>query len=515
MKIKQKWFIVSLILSFLVVTACKSQEKPEVDHTAVSPSPKETTITYDIFLNRGDSGYPDNGGEGRQLILDALNKAGISGVDYKVTLTSGQEYFTKLNLMIAGGKVPDYFSVDQPTMMKLADEGLIMPLDDLLKDMPQAMAQMLPEDLESATYNGKIYALPDATRTESFNGRNVSGLIVRQDWLDKLDLNTPRTLDQFYEAIKKFTLDDPDGNSVNDTYGLGGYKPTGFGSASGFEAVFGAYGVLPPFWIERDGMIKQGLVLPETKEVLSILQSWYKEGLIDPEFPVTSDKQLEEKIVNSKVGIANRTAWIVDPTNAVQKGIKELTPSAELTILVPPTGPGGSGLPEQSPGAKGLRAVSAKVKDPTKLAKLLNWTASDKADGGFMLTAYGVEGKDYTFDQESNLIIQTSSSSELVARGLSNPVQFIKVTDRRWSPKVVLDALKVSNDNTLSNALWVTVPAQLEYPDLVKLWEEYFIKIVTGEFSVDKWEELVQKYYSQGGKEIEEQANAEWKKINS
>ncbi|WJH34447.1 hypothetical protein N6H14_32295 [Paenibacillus sp. CC-CFT747] len=84
--------------------------------------------------------------------------------------------------------------------------------------------------------------------------------------------------------------------------------------------------------------------------------------------------------------------------------------------------------------------------------------------------------------------------------------------DRRWSPQVTLNALQKTNEHTLKNALWTTLPAQLDYPDLGKLWEEYFIKIVTGEFSVDKWDEFVQKYYSQGGKEIEQEANAEWKK---
>src|SRR5690554_5510930 len=114
---------------------------------------------------------------------------------------------------------------------------------------------------------------------------------------------------------------------------------------------------MPSFWMERDDMIMYGVVLHEKKEVLSILQSCYKEGLIDPEFPVSANKQLNEKIVNSKIGLANATAWNINPDNAVHAGLRELTPGAELVMLEPPSGPKGKGYPEQSPGSSGMKAI--------------------------------------------------------------------------------------------------------------------------------------------------------------
>lgn len=493
------------------LTACQTGSTPSNEPSPSSNSP----VTYKIFLNRGEVNYPEDGGEGRKLMLEGLNKAGIAGVDFKVTMTAGQEYFTKLNLNVASGDVPDFFSVDLPTMTKFASQGLIMPLDDLLKKMPNASKYYKEADLQVAKYNGKVYALPDALRPEPFNGQNVNGFVGRLDWLKKVGVSEPQTLDAFYEVLKAFTLNDPDGNGKKDTYGLGGTKPAAFGSAAGFEGIFGAFGVIPSFWVERGGVIKQGMVMPETKQALALLQKWYKEGLIDPEFPVTTDKQLDEKMINSKVGIAGKNAWLIQPTNASFKALQKLQPNAELGIIIPPTGPGGRGWPEQSPGGGGLRAISSKAKDPERLAKLLDWTANDQPDGGFFLTAYGIEGKDYTFDKAANRIEQLTDATALTARGFSNPVQFIKVVDRRWSPQITLDALKKTNDYVIKNALWTTVPAQLDYPDIGKLWEEYFVKIVTGEYSVDKWEEFVQKYYNQGGKEIEQQANAEWKKAKS
>ena len=42
-------------------------------------------------------------------------------------------------------------------------------------------------------------------------------MIIRQDWLDKLGLKAPTTIDEFEEVIRAFTEDDPDGNGQKDT----------------------------------------------------------------------------------------------------------------------------------------------------------------------------------------------------------------------------------------------------------------------------------------------------------
>ncbi|WJH34448.1 extracellular solute-binding protein [Paenibacillus sp. CC-CFT747] len=326
--------------------------KQILESRSSSSTDAKQPVTYKIYMNRGEVNYPEDGGEGKKLMLEGLNKAGITGVDFKVSLTGGQEYFTKLNLMIASGDVPDYFSVDLPTMTKLAGEGLIMPLDDMLKKMPNASKYYKPQDLQAGMVNGKIYAFPDAIRPEPFNGQNVNGFVGRLDWLKKIGAGEPKTLDQLYDVLKAFTMNDPDGNGKKDTYGLGGTKPGAFGSVSGFDGIFGAFGVAPSFWHERNGTIRMGMVLPETKQALTLLQKWYKEGLIDPEFPVTTDKQLDEKMTNSKVGIVGKNAWLVQPTNSASyKALQKLVPGAELGVIVPPTGPGETAGRRQVPEA--------------------------------------------------------------------------------------------------------------------------------------------------------------------
>ena len=164
------------------------------------------------------------------------------------------------------------------------------------------------------------------------------------------------------------------------------------------------------------------------------------------------------------------------------------------------------------PGRK-LVAVSADVKDPEKLFRFLEWSVTDESEGGGFLLREGIEGVHYTYDREKN-IVETKGASVQQKDGFSNPIKFIGVADRRWANDVVRDAITLAGTYPIKNELWKTVPAELDYPDLeVKLWQEYFVRIVVGDWSVDKWDEFVQKYYAQGGEEIEKQANEEWQAI--
>ncbi|WP_028549955.1 extracellular solute-binding protein [Paenibacillus sp. UNC451MF] len=490
------------------LAACQSNTATDGKPTDTSDKPGQT-ITYKILRSNGVAEYPADGGRGRKEIVKALDKAGIKGIDFTVNMPgTGPDYTTKLNLLATSGDLPDYFNLDLPTMAKMADDGLLLPLDDYIKKMPHASKLFKESDLEALRYKGKLYALPVGYRPEPFNGPNTNGFIVRKDWLDTLGLKEPTTLDELHDVLKAFTTGDPDKNGKNDSYGLGGTK------TSNFSGIFGAFGIAPTFWFERDGRLKQGMVLPETKDVLKLMNQWYKEGLIDPEFLLMESKQRDEKVINSKLGVFEGTAFDIDPKQPLINSLKKVTPNASFALLLPPKGPKGlMGWPEAGPAYGDIKAVSAKVKNPDLLIKMIDWSTSDEPDGGFYLITYGMEGEHYTFDKQKNRVTQlVSSYSDLYKEGFSNPVRFTQVVDRRWMADDSLKAMEVTNKYVITNPFWKTVPAQLEYPDIIKLWTEYFAKIVLGEMPLDKFDEFVQKYYQQGGKKIEDQVNEEWKK---
>lgn len=511
-------FLCVLVL-FTMLAACgqktntggTKQNGEQTSNNENNNNSQKETITFKIFRNRSAPEYPEDGGMGRQVIIDWAKERGVTGVDFKVELASGDDYFTKLNLLAASGDLPDYFDVDLKTMYRFANEGLILQLDDLAKIMKNAQKFWKEADLDAATYEGKLYGFPVGYRLGEINQPAVGTFVIRQDWLDNLGLKKPETLDDYYEVIKAFTFNDPDKNGKDDTFGMGGSNQTYF------EAVFGAFGVSPGpngvspyFWIERDGVLKQGSTLPEAKEALKVLQKWYAEGLIDPEFMIIDKKQMEEKVVNSKIGFYPLDVWHINPDTAVNKALVEQTPGAVLVAVNPPIGPNGQrGWPEPMPGSK-FTSIAASCKDPELLARFIDTTLDDSPDERPFVTE-GIEGVHWTYDRENNVVNVVPNIADQFKDGFSQPVQFIKVTDRRWITSDRLkEALKIANSYTIKNEYWKNVPAMIDYPDLEKLWQEYFVKIVSGELPVDAWDEYVQKFYSQGGSEIEKQVNEAW-----
>src|SRR5205085_1615698 len=99
---------------------------------------------------------------------------------------------------------------------KFVDQGLIAPVETLLPMMPQRTKDRYsdPDLSKLVTVGGKAYGLQEPATAQLY--KRLS-LVVRQDWLDKLGLKAPTTLDEFYDVAKAFTEKDPDGNGKNDT----------------------------------------------------------------------------------------------------------------------------------------------------------------------------------------------------------------------------------------------------------------------------------------------------------
>ena len=77
---------------------------------------------------------------------------------------------------------------------------------------------------------------------------------VRQDWLDKLGLEGPETLDDVEAIARAFMEQDPDGNGAADTYGLTGtMNPVMVpGNLHGFDTVFNVHGAFPEIFFRND-----------------------------------------------------------------------------------------------------------------------------------------------------------------------------------------------------------------------------------------------------------------------
>lgn len=131
------------------------------------------------------------------------------------------------------------------TIVSAAEEGAFWDLSEYLDDSEKFpnLSQVNKETLKGLTVGGEVIGIPRVRELGRY------GFSYRQDWADKLGLGTPETIDDVYNMLYQFTYGDPDGNNVDDTYGMEMTKYTGpfdivqtwFGCGNG--------------WVEQDGQL--------------------------------------------------------------------------------------------------------------------------------------------------------------------------------------------------------------------------------------------------------------------
>ncbi len=223
------------------------------------------------------------------------------------------EYEQKVNVTIASGELPDVMEVTASQMMQLADAGLIWDMtevfDTYASDFTKSvMMQEGDTAFVAAQKDGMLCGIPESAGASD----SVDLMWIRQDWLENLGLSQPKTIDELINVIEKFTTDDPDGNGVDDTYGLGvtgspNVLTRNYGSLVGFFDAFGAH---PTIWVEKDGELVYGGIQPECKEALVKLQELYKKGCIDPEFGVMDSSKAGETAAAGKCGVTYGQQWL-------------------------------------------------------------------------------------------------------------------------------------------------------------------------------------------------------------
>ena len=120
-------------------------------------------------------------------------------------------------LMISNpDSMPDIVvSSDMSKIEDLGMDGGLIPLEDLIEEKcPNIVAafEKYPElKTASTASDGHIYQVAGM---KEMSVANV--WVIRQDWLDKLNLEMPTTTDELYTVLKAFRDQDPNGNGQQD-----------------------------------------------------------------------------------------------------------------------------------------------------------------------------------------------------------------------------------------------------------------------------------------------------------
>lgn len=157
------------------------------------------------------------------------------------------------------------------------------------------------EILKNLTFDGDVYCIPYFAVTNNISWVSA----IRNDWLEAVNLEVPTTIDELTEVLRAFTEDDPDGNGVDDTYGVNSI-PYGLWNV---PAAFGTSDALA-FWLSDDGTdITTNAVSEEYRTFLRQVAEWYAAGYIDPEFITDDRAAIRSKFATGKMGIYCDNPW--------------------------------------------------------------------------------------------------------------------------------------------------------------------------------------------------------------
>lgn len=321
-------FVLALAMTAMTMSGCSSGSDSSSAGSNSAPG-KGTTQAADPFMkfdepveiHIGQMAYPTlkfpNGDTNEnnvytRYLLENFNIKVV--VDWSAA--TGNDYTQKVNLCIASNTLPDGMQCDRKQMLSAAKSDMLYDLTDLFPQYasPQVLAIMKSGDgtaFDYAMYNDKQVSMVGVDVSAS--GRSMVN--VRKDWLDKLGLQPPETLDDIETIAKAFQEKQPGGQGTIPIAGPDKGNPicyTNFLNAGvadcGFEPVFAAYDAYPGYWVKGDdGKVVYGTLTDGSRKAFERLASWYSQGLIDPEMGVRDES--DEAINSGKVGMYFCAWW--------------------------------------------------------------------------------------------------------------------------------------------------------------------------------------------------------------
>lgn len=461
---------------------------------------------------------------------------------------SGANMPQKISLAIASNDLPDAMVVGPIELRQMVEADQLADLTDVYKNYASPTIKEIIEGtggaaLKTVTFDGKIMAIPGV----QLKADGIHTMWIRQDWLDKLGLEPPKTIEDLEKVAKAFVEQDPDGNGKADTIGISGPQ-SGDGkmyanflesknNLYGFDAIFSAFGAYPGFWVNgADGKPAYGSTLPETKEALVKLSEMYAAGLIDPEMAVRKDSK--EPVVSGKSGMFFAPWWMgYGPvSDAVQND-----PKANWQSYALPLNKDGKFSPHIGTPSSDFVVVRKGYEHPEAPMKMLNNLFKNEAEATFDPskggpgfyplrlvyapsdeTEYTVKAirevlagtkkpEDYAADVSYKLLasdlrdIKKVKNEPYDQMGIEtwNPSADMGIWTRAYSIMVGGTPLVDTSMEDVPSLIYEQTPLmESRWVNLKKMEDEMFLKIVMGAASVDTFDTFVADWKKQGGDQI-------------
>lgn len=480
----------------VVLAGCEGAAPEE---GALAGPSKEKSVS--IVVNNLGMNFPAGTDENNNPYLSFIESR--TGLDINVIAPPEEVYEEKVNLIMSSGSLPDLVHIYKPLWFDhYLQQDALTPLDDWLDKYGADLKRRIPKEAwDRVRFNGKIYAIPSLNEV-----RGIELMYIRKDWLDKVGRKAPVTLDEYYDVIKAFALEDPDGNGKNDTYGL-----TMGENLIRSAPFFGAFGTQLDSWILKDGTLQYGSIMPETKEALAFLAKLYKEKLLDPEFVLNRNSSLAQKIENGQAGLFSAT-WY--DTRGPIANNKAKNPQAEWMPLEYPTGPRGQKGVYDKDLIRGYNVIPKGAANPEGAIRYLEFLAGDE---GYTTLKLGFENQIWSM-QNGKMVTDFAQHDKHLYRGIYQSM--VDVLDPELNKKRLdslgdfhlYENLKMIEQNLIPNEFYGSpTPAMSRLSGQLPNLLEAFTRIIMGVETLDAFDRYVAEWKANGGALIAEEVNAWYK----
>lgn len=522
-------------------TAEHTQEWKTAETTPFGRYPEEVIYTLGKMtgmnnsnLPKGDT-YEDNGYT--RYLKKQLN------IQNKDVFEAGENdnYQETVSMTIASRELPDVMVVNDMDMLQLlVDNDLIEDLTQVYEDCTSSRIKDIynsygSEILDNVTFDGKLMALPE---TNIDDGPSLCWL--RKDWMDKLGLDAPETVEDVENIVHEFVQKDPGGNGKGETVGLVCDDELTGGCGYSYEyqndIIFASFGAFPKQWIyNKDGEVVYGSVQNEAKAALGKLRQMYQQGTLDNNFLMRESSNIIELIVSGKCGSFFGPWW--SPNNPLMSAMQK-NPNAEWQpYLIQTDKDGQTSFASQNPNDKYV-VVRKGYKHPEIVMKIVSVLFDDlrydeedvremeryyqdNVDPTARPLAINVDYKDALMRCYDSLKDAIQGRKKLEDLGLLEGAYYIscsKYLDRKkdtsaqkswedWaayaSRMTACSVLRKGQTRQVKSLFFgETKTMKSNWWRLEELEKKVYLEIVTGQKPLSYFDEFVKEWNRQGGEKI-------------
>ncbi len=182
--------------------------------------------------------------------IDFIRQQFNINIKYK-WVTTGDAYQQKVALMLATNDLADVMVVDATTMKQMYEADQLSDLTDAWASYADPFTKELMGygtsiSFESGVIDGKLYGIPYSVPVNE----TMHALLLRKDWMDNLGLAEPHSFTELESVLYAFAKQDPNGNGVDDTYGIGMNKNL-YGDGFEMQTIANMMHAYPNAWIKR------------------------------------------------------------------------------------------------------------------------------------------------------------------------------------------------------------------------------------------------------------------------